>query len=141
MHLGSLLREERVRLGMTQAAFAEACGVAKRAQIHYESDERVPSATYLSAAAALGVDVNYLLTGAREIQSDPDEARLLAAYRVASDEVKRVVLAALGAADRAPGASTRTVIKGSNIGQQVSGDVTMPSAQFNVGGTGKKGKS
>lgn len=62
---GARLREERERLGMTQDAFAEACGVRRRAQAHYEAGERTPDATYLEAAGRLGVDVWYVVLGER----------------------------------------------------------------------------
>lgn len=62
---GERLREERARLGMSQTQFGVLAGVQKRAQIHYESDERVPDATYLAALAQAGVDVLYVITGNR----------------------------------------------------------------------------
>lgn len=40
-------------------------GVQKRAQIHYEKGERNPDSAYLSAIAAMGADVLYVLTGQR----------------------------------------------------------------------------
>lgn len=141
MPLGDRLREERVRLDMTQQAFADACGINKRGQVRYEGDEQVSGGGYLAAAAELGIDVNYVLTGRRQGELDMEEARLLAAYRIASDEAKRIVLAALGAGDRAVAAAPRTDLKGANIGQQVTGDVTMHGTQFHVGGKGKKGKA
>lgn len=60
---GDRLREERARLGLSQPAFAALGGVRKNAQIKYESGERQPDSTYLSAIAANGVDVGYVLTG------------------------------------------------------------------------------
>ena len=62
---GARLREERERLGMTQDAFGEACGVRRRAQAHYEAGERYPDAQYLEAAAKLGVDLGVLFGGRR----------------------------------------------------------------------------
>ncbi|WP_404472962.1 LexA family transcriptional regulator [Vreelandella venusta] len=62
---GSRLKEERVRLGMSQEAFGEAGGVKKVAQYNYETDKRAPDAYYLQKLRALGVDVNYLFSGTR----------------------------------------------------------------------------
>lgn len=59
------LIEERKRFGLSQAAFGEAGGVQKRAQINYEKGERHPDAAYLERLAAIGVDVLYVLTGRR----------------------------------------------------------------------------
>lgn len=61
--LGKRLKEERERLGLTQAKFAEACGVGRTAQFNYERGEREPSWSYISAAGKIGVDVLYIFTG------------------------------------------------------------------------------
>lgn len=61
--LGKRLKEERERLGFTQAKFAEACGVGRTAQFNYERGEREPSWSYISAAEKIGVDVLYIFTG------------------------------------------------------------------------------
>lgn len=63
------LIEERVRLGLTQAAFADAAGVTSRAQRLYEKGDRHPDTRYMSAIAAAGADILYILTGRREPQS------------------------------------------------------------------------
>lgn len=61
--LGKRLKDERERLGLTQAKFAEACGVGRTAQFNYERGEREPSWSYISAAEKIGVDVLYIFTG------------------------------------------------------------------------------
>lgn len=61
--LGLRLREERNRLHLTQAAFAEAGGVASNAQVNYESGKRLPKADYLQRISRLGVDINYVVAG------------------------------------------------------------------------------
>lgn len=65
MSVGRRLVEERERLGMSQAAFFTACGVSKKAQFNFENDHNIPGGAYLISAAALGVDVAYVLTGQR----------------------------------------------------------------------------
>lgn len=65
MSVGRRLLEERERLGMSQVAFYEACGVSKKAQFNFENDHNLPGGAYLIAAATLGVDVAYVLTGQR----------------------------------------------------------------------------
>jgi len=62
---GDRLREERVRLRLNQTKFGELGGVSKKTQMLYESSERSPDATYLSAIADADVDVSYVLTGNR----------------------------------------------------------------------------
>lgn len=65
MSIGERLREERSRLGLSQAELGEAGGVQKQAQLKYEKGDRQPDALYLEAVAAAGVDVLYVLTGER----------------------------------------------------------------------------
>lgn len=90
---GSKLREERERLALNQTEFAEACGVKQLAQSNYENDKRKPDATYLIAAANLGVDMNYLFTGVRVtspygVVNNAEEAEMLAEYREGSEEAR-----------------------------------------------------
>ncbi|MGV6840017.1 MAG: XRE family transcriptional regulator [Planktomarina sp.] len=59
------LKSERNRLNLTQIKFAEIGGVAKSAQINYESGKRKPDIKYISKIQAAGVDTLYLLTGNR----------------------------------------------------------------------------
>lgn len=60
---GKRLRSERERLGLSQTAFAERCGVGKRMQIYFEQGKNAPGGSYLAAAAKLGVDVGYVIDG------------------------------------------------------------------------------
>ncbi len=63
MLIGDRLRELRLSLGMSQTDFGEKCGVTKKTQIFYESNKRKPKADYWEAAALLGININYVLTG------------------------------------------------------------------------------
>ncbi|WP_263264910.1 helix-turn-helix transcriptional regulator [Pseudomonas sp. RIT-PI-S] len=63
MTIGSRLRAERSRLGLSQTDFAALCGVAKNTQLNYEKDERSPDAAYLLAAGQAGVDVHFVIFG------------------------------------------------------------------------------
>ncbi|MBJ2249018.1 helix-turn-helix domain-containing protein [Pseudomonas haemolytica] len=83
--IGSRLRQERERLGLSQKAFGEIGGVEANAQGKYESGGRAPKADYLSRVAERGVDVLYVLTGSpTPIQLDnvsQNEEKVLANYR------------------------------------------------------------
>ncbi len=61
--LGTRLRKERKRLGLTQIAFAKIGGVEPNAQGHYESGHRSPKADYLQRVCDAGVDMHYLFSG------------------------------------------------------------------------------
>lgn len=63
--IGSRLRKERERLGLSQKTFGEIGGVEANAQGKYENGDRAPKANYLSRVAERGVDVLYVLTGTR----------------------------------------------------------------------------
>lgn len=94
INIGLRLRGERERLGLTQDALATAVRVSKRALINYEKGERSPDAELLAAAAEVGLDVLYVLTGQRSqpvpavAELRPDQAALLDNYEH-SDEVAR----------------------------------------------------
>lgn len=62
MSIGARLKNERLRIGLTQEAFAKLCATSKRQQIKYEKDQQAPGAHYLAAAIHVGVDVVYILT-------------------------------------------------------------------------------
>ena len=64
--LGSRLREERERLGLSQVAFSEHGDVGKHSQINYENNRRNPDSKYLLSIAKIGVDILYVLTGVSE---------------------------------------------------------------------------
>ncbi len=91
------LREERERLGMTQAELGEIGGVRKQAQHMYESGTRKPDMDYLTAISAVGADVLYILTGQRSAPVDeaqalpPRERALIDNYRACDDDGKRVI--------------------------------------------------
>ncbi|MEE4573239.1 helix-turn-helix transcriptional regulator [Pseudomonas alliivorans] len=68
MDLAERLREERVRLGFTQAQLAALSGIQPNAQCLYENGSRLPRADYLTCLDRVGVDVQYIVLG---IQKTP----------------------------------------------------------------------
>lgn len=105
MNIGTRLREERERLGLSQEALGATGGVKKLAQFNYEKGDRQPDAAYLAAVAAVGVDVLYVLTGQRSNApltahlppANPREAALLDNYRnspeAGKDAIERTAFA------------------------------------------------
>lgn len=65
--IGVRLRTERERLGKTQADMGAVAGVTRQTQSNYESGERAPDVAYLAAIAQVGVDVQYVVTGKRQL--------------------------------------------------------------------------
>lgn len=89
---GVRLREERERLGLNQTDFAAIGGLKKLAQISYEQDKRSPDGVYFAAIAAIGADVQYIITGQRSgAVLPPREAALLDNYRHCDDQGRRMI--------------------------------------------------
>ena len=92
LNFGERLKKERNALGMNQQAFADKAGVSKTTQFNYEKGTRQPDAGYLAAISEMGVDVMYVLTGSRSLNSlAPDESSLLDNYRHLCEEQRDAV--------------------------------------------------
>lgn len=76
------LKEERQRLGFTQATIAEHCGISREMWCRYERGASVPSGDVLHQFCQLGGDVQFVLSGARAASAlTEEENRLLEAFR------------------------------------------------------------
>jgi transcriptional regulator with XRE-family HTH domain len=102
VHLGQRLREERVRVGLSQTELAAVGGLQQRAQLNYESGARSPDANYLLALKSVGVDIVYVLTGQRAALAgdvadrlDDDEREIVRKYRMLNEAGKGAVEAAM----------------------------------------------
>jgi transcriptional regulator with XRE-family HTH domain len=71
---GERLREERVRIGLSQTEMAEVGGVKRTTQHIYESDIRVPDLKYLERIRDAGADLSYLVLGFRQGHQGADAA-------------------------------------------------------------------
>ena len=94
--IGSRLREERERVGLTQTALASMTQVSKVTQLKYEYGTTMPNASYLAMFAKAGADILYIVTGTRAVGPDPldsrsvivsaEEAALLDNYKHADEQ-------------------------------------------------------
>lgn len=66
--IGERLKLERERLGLNQPEFAEYAGAKKRTLIDWEKNVSSPTAVQLSALAAIGVNVQFVLVGDEELR-------------------------------------------------------------------------
>jgi transcriptional regulator with XRE-family HTH domain len=84
---GSRLRQERKRLRLNQAEFAELGGVKRVSQHLYEQDVRLPDLGYVFRLAEQGVDVVYLVIGQRTGAAGSKDwiATATAAFRAIDD--------------------------------------------------------
>ena len=124
----SRLKEERERLGLTQPAFAELAGAAKRTVIDWEKGVSSPTAVQLAAMASAGADVLYVVVGMRseaaaELDLLPaDERVLVDAYRRCNAEARRNLIqtaallsAGMGAAPVRKASSDQHAVGDGNI--------------------------
>ena len=85
------LSEERGRVGFSQRDFASKLGVAGETLRRYESGQREIGAEFLAQAAGLGIDLQYVLTGARSANRDAAERAAAPAVHVAGNGTANVV--------------------------------------------------
>ncbi|MDT8883201.1 helix-turn-helix transcriptional regulator [Klebsiella aerogenes] len=115
--IGTRLREERERLGLSQVAMGEIGGVKKLAQLRYEQGKNCPDAEYLATLSKFGLDVQYVVLGVRSAETlSSDEQELIGFYRTAPLAVKAAALAALNA-----GSATSPSVNVSGQSNRVAG--------------------
>lgn len=92
---GERLREERLRLNLSQTAFGATAGVTKKSQMLYEAGERSPDGVYLAAIAAAGADVLYILTGSHSHKvAVPTSGMDMPRFQLAIEAVEEGLVAA-----------------------------------------------
>jgi transcriptional regulator with XRE-family HTH domain len=93
MSFGTRLAEERKRLGLKQAEFADLVGTDVPKQSLYENDRRELRADYLARLAQADVDIVYILTGRRSegewLKQGPSD--LLTAYLALPAEMQHAL--------------------------------------------------
>lgn len=133
--IGARLKKERDRLGFSQAAFADKVDVGRTSQVNYESGERLPDAAYLAAAAQLGVDVCYVVTGLEGAgvvsEAIPKRKRaMLDLYDDLDDDVREAVDTLVRVITRKAAGSTATrALIGSQVFHGAVGQVVENTSQ------------
>jgi transcriptional regulator with XRE-family HTH domain len=95
---GERIREERERLGFSQPAFAALAEASKSSQASWEKETAYPNVKALAVWARVGVDVSYVVTGARSSSAATlasDEMELVRLFRAAPLAVKAAAIGAL----------------------------------------------
>lgn len=93
-HVGDRLREERVRIGLSQEDAALLCGLTRAMWGRYERSISLPNAAVLVSLIGHGFDVNFILGGSRTLSASTmaeDEEALLDAYRATDDEGRAAI--------------------------------------------------
>lgn len=89
---GDRLRNERVRLGLSQEDLALVGGVNRNTQGSYERGARNPDTAYLVAVAGLGIDIAFVLTGQKQISDlSGEEAQIIEQYRGIPDDDQKMI--------------------------------------------------
>ena len=97
------LKEERLRLGLSQDEAAVLCGVSREMWGKYERGTGDPASSKLIAFCNAGADVSFLFTGIRTISTlDDNERLLLNSYRAAPDALKNAAVGVLLSAQQPP---------------------------------------
>ena len=74
MDIGSRLKEERERLGLSQTALGAIGDFGKTTVIAWERGTAFPNALFLSDIAEMGADIQYIVTGRRQGQGIGESA-------------------------------------------------------------------
>lgn len=113
------LKEERKKLGLTQAQAAEKCGISMRMWGDYERGKYFPRNENLIGIEKIGVDVQYVMHGRRDETAvmpsenlSKEEQELLAMFRQASDLGRAVIMSAARGAEKKAAPSTDKVSNG-----------------------------
>ncbi|UZD98249.1 helix-turn-helix domain-containing protein [Pseudomonas corrugata] len=93
--VGERLREERERLGLSQAEFGALLRISRGTQKNYELGANSLDLRYVAALEEHGVDAAYVLTGRRATPLGqlftPAEEELIAQYRsISADDQKAI---------------------------------------------------
>jgi transcriptional regulator with XRE-family HTH domain len=84
MTIGERLKRERKRLHLSQGDLAKVGGIHYKSQANYESDVRAPDTDYLTKIAAFGIDIGFIILGARafNVAHNPTEIGYLTQCRL-----------------------------------------------------------
>ena len=104
-YFSNRLKEERKKIGLTQAQIAEKCGVSMRMWGDYERGISQPKAEQLFLFKQAGIDIDYVMSGNYSDSFKLDatteaEQELLTLFRQASELGRAVILSAARGADK-----------------------------------------
>nr|WP_081434239.1 helix-turn-helix domain-containing protein [Thioalkalivibrio sulfidiphilus] len=96
--ISSRFREERVRLGLSQAEVAGICGVRREIVGRWERGINAPGGEALAAFGMHGADLHYILTGRdkdapQPVMLRPDELELVLLWRDLTEEQRKGIRA------------------------------------------------
>lgn len=118
--VGIRLKSERERLGLSQDQLAEHCGVSRPTQYRYESGKGSPTSEYVTAAAKIGVNVQFVLVGSGTlpVKLSTKETALVDLFRLSTPSIQDAVIKLLKNQDQKSKAKPR---KTTSVTQSVQG--------------------
>lgn len=132
MNIGSRLKEERERLGLTQKALGAIGDFGKTTVIAWERGTAFPNALFLADIAAIGADVRYIITGERDAPPpevlSADERYLLDRYRGSPPPLRDAALRVLLGGDAPSGMKKSNTIIHGKVGNKMrdnTGELTI----------------
>ncbi|WGE51151.1 MULTISPECIES: helix-turn-helix domain-containing protein [Actinobacillus] len=85
------LKNERNRLGLTQADIANKCRVSREMWGKYERGVALAGSEVLFSLTEIGVDIGYLFSGTRSVPLTENEISLLDDYRQSNEQGKAAI--------------------------------------------------
>lgn len=90
------IKQERLRLGLTQQKIANKCGISREMWGRYERGLAIANCELLFTLFSLGWDVLYIISGARtQYQSKQIDCDILQQLTLCDDESKMAILTIL----------------------------------------------
>lgn len=92
--IGPRFKEERERIGLTQESLGVAVSAGRRTVVDWEKGVSSPTAVQLAVLAGLGVDILYVVTGARlgaPHRLTPEETALVDNFRHSPPEARKAI--------------------------------------------------
>lgn len=89
------IKQERIRLGLTQQEIAEKCGVSREMWGRYERGLASPNCELLFSLLLLGIDVQYIISGLNHQAISEKERLLLILFKQSNEEVQDAILTLL----------------------------------------------
>ena len=85
------LKNERTRLGLTQAEIASKCGVSREKWGKYERGVALAGSEVLFSLVEIGIDIGFLFSGIRAVPLTESETALLEDYRESNKQGKEAI--------------------------------------------------
>ena len=95
MNIADRLKAERERLGLTQREIAIKTGITERSQVSYENGRTTPNGDYLAIVAKLGIDIQYVITGIRNVETNKtqkiEDRKMIDALKFLRNEIDLMI--------------------------------------------------